>query len=371
MTDAVMPRAALPFVEFASLVRSHGFAVAPEQTTAFLSAIDLLGPRNITDIRRAAHATMAPPVERRAEFDALFDALFMGQVLAAPAPGDDEDELRVQDDDAGYFEPETSDDINEAGQEAAGAEVLSQRQFEPVDLDDTLRRFARTAGVRLPQRKVRRRMSARAGDRFDLRRALRDAVKFDGDIIELPQLRRRMRQRTVLLLIDVSGSMKERTDVHLRFAHALVQAADRVEVFTFGTRLTRITRALQRKRADEALAAVSGMVADWDGGTRIGDALDAFLSVPRFVGLARGAVAIVLSDGLERGDHAAMTDAVVRLSRCAWQLHWLSPLAVAADFEPETAALRSIAPYLDSLADGSAIESICDHVLGISQGEAA
>ena len=78
MTEPVMPRAALPFVEFASLVRSHGFSVASEQTTAFLSAIDLLGPRNMSDIRRAAHATMAPPVERRAEFDALFNALFMG-----------------------------------------------------------------------------------------------------------------------------------------------------------------------------------------------------------------------------------------------------------------------------------------------------
>ena len=371
MTDHVMPRAALPFVEFAGLVRSHGFSVASEQTAAFLSAIDLLGPRGMSDIRRAAHATMAPPVERRAEFDALFNAFFVGQVLAAPAAGDDEDDIRVQDDNAGYFEPETSDDINEAGQEAAGAEVLSQRHFEPVDLEETLRQFSRKTTTHLPRRKVRRRMSARVGDRFDMRKALRDAVKFDGDIIRLPKLRRRLRQRTILLLIDVSGSMKERTDVHLRFAHTLVQAAERVEVFTFGTRLTRITRALKRKRPDEALAAVSGMVADWDGGTRIGDALDAFLAVPRFVGLARGAVTIVLSDGLERGDHTAMTDAVVRLSRCAWTLHWLSPLAIAPGFEPETAALRTIAPYLDSLADGSTIDRVCTHILGISQGDAA
>ena len=371
MSDTGMPRAALPFVEFASLVRSHGFAVAPEQTTAFLSAIDLLGPRNMTDILRAARATMAPPFERHAEFDALFGAFFMGQVLAAPAAGDDEDDLRVQDDDTGYFEPETSDDLNEAGDQAAGAEVLSQRHFEPADLEGTLRQFSRKAATRLPRRKVRRRMSARAGDRFDMRKALRDAVKFDGDIIQLPQLRRRSRQRTILLLVDVSGSMKERTDDHLRFAHTLVQAAERVEVFTFGTRLTRITRALRRKRSDEALAAVSGMVADWDGGTRIGDALDAFLAVPRFVGLARGAVTIVLSDGLERGDHSAMTDAVVRLSRCAWELHWLSPLADTPGFTPETAALRSIEPYLDSLADGSAIDRICTHILDIAEGEAA
>ena len=371
MTKTAMPQAAQPFVEFAHLLRAHGFSVASEQTTAFLSAIDLLGPRDIFDVYKAARATLAPPAERHSEFDALFRSFFMGQVLAAPAFGEEDDVMRVQDADVGFFEPERSDEVHETGQDATTAEALSQREFAPVELDETLRRFGRAAAMRLPHRRVRRRISARAGDKFDLRQALRAAVKYDGDVLRLPQLRRKRRQRAILLLIDVSGSMKERTDAHLRFAHTLVQAAERVEVFTFGTRLTRITRALKHKRVDEALAAASGMVADWDGGTRIGDALQAFLAVPRFIGLARGAVVIILSDGLERGDHALMTDAVARLSRSAWALHWLSPLALGDDFEPETAALRAVSPYLDRLSDGSSIERICAHVLDIAQGEAA
>lgn len=366
-----MPRAARAFVDFAGLVRRHGFAVAPEQTTAFIAAIDLLGPKRLSDIHRAAHATLAPPVERHPEFDALFRAFFMGQTLAAPAPGEEDEEFRVQDADSGQFEPELSDETHEAGQDATEAEVLSQRSFDPSDTQAVLRRFSREAPEKLPRRKVRRHIGARAGERYDLRRALREAVRYDGDVLRLPQLKRKQRQRPVLLLIDVSGSMKQQTDAHLRLAHSLVQAAGRAEVFTFGTRLTRITRALSLKREDEALAAVSAIVADWDGGTRIGDALGAFLAVPRFLGLARGAVTIVLSDGLERGDHAAMVDAVARLSRCAWTLHWLSPLARGDDFEPQTAALQAIAPWLDSLGDGSDLEHICSHILDLGEATAA
>jgi len=369
--DQTLPQAASPFVAFPSVLRAHGFAVAPEQTTAFLQAIELLGPRGMTDIHRAARATLAPPAERHLEFDALFRSFFMGQTLAAPAPGEDDDEMRARDADSGVFEPEVSDELNEAGADATAAEALSQRRFEPEPDHDALRRLAREAGAHLPRRRVRRRIAARAGDRFDLRKALKEAARYDGDVIHLPRLKRKHKQRPVLLLIDVSGSMKERTDAHLRFAHTLVQSAEQVEVFTFGTRLTRITRALKLKRQDQALAAASGMVADWDGGTRIGDALLAFLAVPRFVGLARSALTLILSDGLERGDHGAMTDAVIRLSRSAWRLHWLTPLATGPGFEPETAALKSIAPYLDELADAGSVERVCAHILELSQGEAA
>jgi uncharacterized protein len=167
----------------------------------------------------------------------------------------------------------------------------------------------------------------------------------------------------VLLLIDVSGSMKDRTDAHLDFAHALARAAQRLEVFTIGTRLTRVTMALRRRNRDQARAAAATLVADWDGGTRIGDALQAFLAVPRFAAHARGALVLVLSDGLERGDPAAMTAAVARLSALAWRISWLTPLGADPRFAPETDALRSILPLIDDLADGSSTKSLCAHVL--------
>ena len=200
---------------------------------------------------------------------------------------------------------------------------------------------------------------------------MKEAIRNDGEIFRLPRLKRRLRRRAILLLIDVSGSMKTRTDAHLRFAHALVRAADRIEVFTIGTRLTRVTRALQLKNREQALSLASGLVSDWDGGTRIGDALQAFLAVPRFAGAARGAVVLILSDGLERGDPKAMTDAVKRLAARAWHLSWMSPLAAESGYRPETAALKSILPHLDALADAGSTERLCHHVLNLAQPRAA
>jgi uncharacterized protein with von Willebrand factor type A (vWA) domain len=367
-----LPDAAAPFVAFATLLRANGFAVAPEQTTAFLSAITLLGPRSLDHIRRAAHATLAPPPERREEFDALFDAHFLGAVeLGRETAEPDPDDMRVQEDRPGGFEPPASDAINEAGQAATAAEALSARRFGPADETDTLRHFQRALPERLPQRRGYRRVTARRGLGLDLRRAMKEAIRNDGEIFRLPRLRRRLRRRPILLLIDVSGSMKARTDAHLRFAHALVRAADRIEVFTIGTRLTRVTRALRLRNREQALSVASGLVSDWDGGTRIGDALQAFLAVPRFAGAARGAVVLVLSDGLERGDPKAMTDAVKRLAARAWHLSWMTPLAADPGYRPETAALKSILPHLDTLADAGSTERLCHHVLTLAQPRAA
>jgi hypothetical protein len=372
MIGRALPEAAQAFVAFAALLRANGFPVAPEQTTTFLSAITLLGPRSLGDIRRAAHATLAPPAERREEFDALFDAHFLGAVELGREPAEpDADELRVQEERPGGFEPPTSDEVNEAGQAATAAEALSVRRFAPADETDTLRRFQRALPEHLPHRRGYRRVRARRGPGLDLRRALKEAVRNDGELLRLPRLRRKPRRRAILLIIDVSGSMKARTDAHLRFAHALVRAAERVEVFTAGTRLTRVTHALRIKSREQALAAASTLVSDWDGGTRLGDALQAFLALPRFAGTARGAVVLILSDGLERGDARAMTEAVRRLAARAWHISWMTPLAADPDYRPETAALKSILPMIDALADGSSTERLCDHVINLAQTRAA
>jgi uncharacterized protein len=363
MSTTILPRAAKPFVTFASLLRQNGFLVAPEQTTTFLSAIDLLGPSGIDAIRRAAHATLAPPPERRAEFDALFDAHFLGRTMVVQEGAEADDDIRVHDSERGTYEPLMEERTQESGHIAAAVERLAARHFGEDRESEILRRFGRAIPERLPRRRGYRRRLDRRGKSFDLRRSLRDAVRHDGEVLSLPRLRRRLRQRRVLLLIDVSGSMKERTDAHLRFAHALARAVDHAEVFTIGTRLTRVTKPMHLKNRDQALAAASHVVADWDGGTRIGDALQAFLSVPRFAGYARGALVLVVSDGLERGDHRAMTDAVARLSALAWRISWLTPLGADPRFAPETDALKAILPLIDDLADGSSTERLCMHVL--------
>jgi len=196
-------------------------------------------------------------------------------------------------------------------------------------------------------------------------------LRRDGEISQLPTRHRRTRQRRVLILVDVSGSMKAGTDGALRLCHALVQAGERVEAFTLGTRLTRVTRALRHRNREQALTLASGLVADWDGGTRLGEALAVFLSVPRFASFARGALVIMVSDGLERGGPEALTTAMTRLRGLAWSVLWLSPLASDPAYRPETGAMRAILPMLDRLGDGSSPSSLVREILAFSKGARA
>ena len=345
--------------------------IAPEQTMAFLSAISLLGPRGLEDIRQSGLATLAPPRERHAVYDLVFRAHFLGEDAPALGEGEQEETVRVQEERQGEDEFPEADEVNETGEAATRAEALVQRRFGPAVADDPLRRLGREAGRRLPRRRSYRRMRSRRGPVVDLRRTLRDAARNDGEVIKLSRLRRRSRARKLLLLIDVSGSMKARTEENLRLAHALAQAAPRVETFTFGTRLTRITRPMRLKRREQALAAAAQVVRDFDGGTRIGEALQAFLAVPRFAGYARGAVTLVVSDGLERGDPAALVDAVAKLSRRAWRLSWLTPLARGRNFKPATEALIAISRSVDDMVDGGSTAAIVDHMLTLARKRAA
>lgn len=362
----MMPPAARVFVDFAALLRAHGFAIAPDQTMGLIEAVGLLGPRSMADIRRAGVAMLAIPNAREAEFDALFQAFFLGQTLSAPATGDDPDAVEAFEATGNTLEVEETGDDEDSGAEAAALERLSHRSFDMRDTDPLIG-FARALPRRLPLRLSYRRVRARKGDRIDMVRLLREAVRRDGEVFTLPQWRRRLRQRKIVLLVDVSGSMAERTEGALRIAHVLAHRADRFEAFTLGTRLTRVTPALKPADPDRALAEIGALVADIDGGTRIGEALSAFLAIPRWAGFSRGAAVIVLSDGLERGEPQTFVDAVGRLSRMAWRLDWLTPLAADPAYRPETAAMRGVARMLGHLGDGSDPAAICAHILGLGR----
>jgi uncharacterized protein with von Willebrand factor type A (vWA) domain len=366
-----LPRAASVFISFVALLRANGFLVAPEQTTAFLAAIELLGPRSLEDIRQAGMATLAPLPERLATYDRLFDIHFRGREAIERREGEDEETVRLQEEGRGEDEPPLSDGANESGLAAARAEALVERRFPQGSASDALRRLAREAPARLPRRRGHRRQRTRRGPFADLRRTLRESVRNDGEVLRLGQLRRRLRPRKLLLLIDVSGSMKARTEENMKLAHALIQLVHTTEVFTFGTRLTRVTRALRLKLREQALNAAAHLVSDWDGGTRIGDALQAFVAVPRFGSYARGAAVIIISDGLERGDVSALRDAVAKLSRRAWRLSWLTPLATGPGFRPQTEALIAIEHLVDDLVDGGSSVAVVSHLLSLGTRRAA
>jgi uncharacterized protein with von Willebrand factor type A (vWA) domain len=356
-----VPMGARPFVEFAQLLRRHGFAVVTDQTIAFLKSIALLGPHSLSDVYWAARATLAPTAERLDEFDALFENFFSDDAtFLAFGESMPDEEVPVQEVGRATLDPAVAEVANESGQSASAAEALAARNFSTGPADARLRRMRRTLAVFAPRRRGFRRVKARSGDRLDLRRNLAGIVQGEAGSTEPVWTARWEKPRRVLLLIDISGSMKAHTDDYLRFGHALTQSLPAVETFAFGTRLTRLTLSLRHKDLGRALAEIAPAVADWSGGTRIGESLSAFLAVPRFSRASRGALVVVLSDGLERADAGLMASAVRRLAARSWRLAWLTPLAADPDFSPDTAGLRAILRIVDHLGDGSGIGPLAD-----------
>ncbi|MCV3209180.1 VWA domain-containing protein [Mesorhizobium sp. YC-39] len=361
---SALPRAAAPLLGFGRLLRRFGFPVAPEQVFGFMQAVTLLGPRSIADIREAALATLAPTPDRRDEFEAHFQSYFYGNTSAV-VEGDTDEETRIKDDGGANDEQIEAEQQDEGGELSSAIEQLSTRDFQRDDV--RLTAFRRKLASALPARRSFRTVRTHSRGKLDLRRSLREIVSADGDVPS-PLLRRRQTvPRKLLMLIDISGSMKLHTSDYLKLAHAAVQGADRAEIFTFGTRLTRITGALRIRDRDQALARAAAQVDDWDGGTRMGPALLAFLSVPRFSAFARGAAVVILSDALERGDHAELEMAMRRLSARAFRLSLATPLAGDPRFRPATAALRAILPVLDDLVDGSSIAGLSDFILSLAR----
>jgi uncharacterized protein with von Willebrand factor type A (vWA) domain len=356
-----LPTATRPFVDFGRLLHDHGFPITTEQTIAFLRSITLLGPRGIGDIYWAARATLAPSPERLGEFDALFDAVFRGATGAIPvADSGADEESTASESNTSLLEPHVAEQANESGATATAAEALSLKRFSPLSASGRLHMMQRILADRAPHRRGYRHVAVNAGNRLDLRRSLSRMVRGGASDATPAWTKRREKLRRVLLLIDISGSMKAHTEDYLRFAHTLTETLPAVETFSFGTRLTRLTRSLRHKDLGRALAEIAPSVADWDGGTRIAESLCAFLSIPRFSRASRGALVVVLSDGLERGDALPMAHAVRRLAARSWRLAWLTPLAADPAFKPETAALRAILPIVDYLGDSSGIGPLCD-----------
>ncbi|MBN9223117.1 MAG: VWA domain-containing protein [Mesorhizobium sp.] len=349
-------------------MRRHGFPVAPEQGTSFMQAVTLLGPRSMNDIREAALATLAPPPDRRDEFEAHFQSHFYGNT-SAMVESDADEETRIKDDGGADEERIEAEQREEGGELSSALEQLSSREFQ--NDEDRLTTFRRNLSTSLPARRSFRTVRTHSRGKLDLRRSLREIVSADGDIPS-PLLRRRQTvPRKLLILIDVSGSMKLHTSDYLKLAHAAVQGADRTEIFTFGTRLTRITAALRIRDRDQALARAAAQVDDWDGGTRMGPTLLAFLSVPRFSAFARGAAVVILSDALERGGHGELETAMRRLGARAFRLSLATPLAGDPRFRPATAALSAILPLLDDLVDGSSVRSLTDFILSLARAAPA
>ena len=359
------PREITPILDFVHVLRRHAFSVSPDQTETFLSAITLLGPGSMEHIRRAAIATLASPVDRMGAFETLFRAVFHGEAAPAALSNNAEEETVVNDRSDSEEEGDVPLEQEQGGARASALERLSARDFDTADV--ALSAFQRKLPGALPRRRAFRHLRVHSNGAIDLRRSLREIVRAEGDL-PTPHLRRRQEVvRRPLLFIDISGSMSGHTDDLLALAHATVQAVPGTEVFTIGTRLSRITTGLRLRDRAAALGRTADAVDDWNGGTRIGPALKAFLAVPRFAAMARGALVVIASDGLERGGHEEFESAMRRLAGLSHRLTLATPLAGDSRFRPQTAALSAVLPWLDDLVDGSSAGAVARFMLTLGR----
>jgi uncharacterized protein with von Willebrand factor type A (vWA) domain len=244
---------------------------------------------------------------------------------------------------------------------ASPIELLRRKSFARCSPDELAELAALMERLRLavPSRRSRRVAPSRSG-LPDLRRTLRRSFRTAGEPLERRFRARRRRTRRVVLVLDVSGSMADYSRALLVFAHAALRTDRRWEAFCFGTRLTRVTRALAVSRPDEALERAAEEVVDWNGGTRIGECLKTLLDEYGHRGLVRGAVVVLCSDGLEVGDPDVLAEQMARLSRLAYRVIWLNPLKGDEAYEPLARGMHAALPYVDVFAAGHNLASLED-----------
>jgi hypothetical protein len=257
-------------------------------------------------------------------------------------------------------EAEEGEEQTQEGMRFSAVERLRELDFARYS-DEELRRAARLVeriAAAVPLRRSRRLRAAAEGKAFDKRRTLRSAMRTDGYPMVSLWRQPRLVPRKLLFAVDVSGSMEPYARAMLMFLQAAVRAGRRVEAFTFGTRLTRVTKELEGRNPDQALRAASLVVHDWAGGTRIGSNLKALNDSWAGLGMTRGAVVVIVSDGWERGDIPALEREMARLRRTAHTLVWVNPLAGEPGYEPLAQGMAAALPYLDHFLPGHNLRSL-------------
>jgi uncharacterized protein len=380
-TTAAIDPGLARLVGFGRLLRRRGLPVGTGRILTFCRAVAALDRLDRRGVYWAGRVAMVARKEDLAAYDAAFDEWFptqmddalsvvAGWVANVPTPQGIEVAF-----DQGFqeerWEPSEGADDGEGtiGVLASGAEVLRAKSFDELTEAERLQahRTIRELAVHLPQRRSRRHRPSPYGRRFDLRRTLRASLRTQGEPFRRAWRARRVRTRPLVLILDVSGSMSAYSRALMQFGFAAMRAGRRVEVFCFGTRLTRVTRELARTEPDQALAEVAAAVVDWNGGTRIGASLKELLDRWSQHVAMRGAVVVLCSDGLERGDPALLAGQVARLSRLAHRLIWVNPLKGSPRYEPLARGMAAALPHLDVFVAGhnlASLEALCEVLEG-------
>jgi uncharacterized protein len=316
-------------VVLARALRDEGLAVGPGRVIDFCRAAAAL-PAG--DLYWAGRLTLVS----RPEEIPVYDRVFHGLVEEQPPA----ELVQVVEEEVALASPQ---------------EVLRTKRFDELSDEELVQLAELMKRLRLtvPSRRTRRREPARAGAP-DLRRTLRRSFRTGGEAVERAWRTRRRRRRRLVLLLDVSGSMADYSRALVLFARAALQAESGWEAFCFGTRLTRVTRALSAPDAQDALRRAAEEVVDWNGGTRIGDAVRALTRT----NVVRGAVVVICSDGLDVGEPELLRTEMARLSRLAHRVVWLNPLKADPAYEPLARGMRAALPHVDVFWSGHNLASL-------------
>jgi uncharacterized protein with von Willebrand factor type A (vWA) domain len=348
-------------VGFARTLRAAGVEAGPDRVQSMLAAMSHLDVLARNDVYWAGRLTLCADADDIRRYDAAFAAYFAGEEgrtghrratmtvvkpVAIPVSGDD-------------AALESGDEEALRAATASTIEVLRHRdlaRLTSAERDQVRRLLAQIDPVGPTRRSRRWRPSPRGP--LDPRRTVRAMLRRGGEPAALLRRRHRPRARRLVLLVDVSGSMEPYADALLRFAHACARRRPGTEVFTIGTRLTRVSREMRQREPDSALTAVADAVPDWSGGTRLGELMKAFLDRWGQRGTARGAVVVVASDGWERGDATQLGEQMARLHRLAHRVVWANPHKGKPGYAPSTAGMAAALPNVDAFVEGHTVAAL-------------
>ncbi len=361
----------LALLGFARALAAAGVTVTPDRAQRFAEATSLLGAGEPTAVYWAGRATLCSQPDDLAVYDKVFALWFAGRLPTTRPRTPPQVPPRASaslEQTPGSGQRSADDDQVRAL--ASDAEVLRHRDLAELSPAEKARMERMFAGLqpRLPRRATSRRRPAPHGE-VDARALLRDQLRRGGEVGPPRWRRRSDRPRRVVMLLDVSGSMAPYADALLRLAHLMVRAGvrtgGRVEVFSMGTRLTRLTPVLRRVRsAPEAVVAAGRVVPDWSGGTRLGEVLSAFVQRWGRRGVARGAVVVICSDGWERGDTALLAEQAEQIARLSHRLVWVNPHSGKHGYRPVQSGIVAALPHLDDFVAGHSLAAF-DELLDV------
>ena len=366
-TDALLGNV----VAFGRALRGEGLAAGPSRVRTAAEALSAVDLTVRDEVYWALRASLVSRHEEIAAFDEVFatfwdrppggeaDVANLPEAGAGAGAGDQAGAAEEAADEDERAAGDADDDIRH-GLAWSADERLAELDFRAYGPDELSRarllvgRIAITA----PRRRSRRLEAARSGRAIDHRRTLRRSIATGGHPLERSWRRPRNVVRKLTFLVDVSGSMEPYARVLMMFLHAAVRADRKVEAFSFGTRLTRLTPHMTERDPDAALRSAARAVPDWAGGTRIGENLRAFNERWGRRGVIRGATVVVASDGWERGDVRLLADQLALIRRCAHRVVWVNPLAGDPDYEPLAAGMAAALPFVDVFLPGHNLRSL-------------